>query len=441
MIKETKIITLFLFVPILFLFQTSCATTGKYNVTYTPIFLTDTAINSLTPSNTIIQPTLNEPEIINAWNTQEKIKSPMRTPIEKPDLSSYPFASEKDGNIYFHKNRSEIIQLTKSGKDRMPILSHDGKRIAFLRGGSNYGYIINSDGSNLQMVISNETQIIGSIVFMEFIPGTYDLLINSFLCESTLTELYDYENCTIGIYKVNTSIKEISIIKNNIIGNVMGTSDKIYSISPNGELVAISSEGSISVYSINTQHNIIIYENILSYPITRGDEYYPRQYWFPDSTGIIIIIPGENEYNSLDVHPQIYKVFKYKLGENEAHYISLNQYIIYNYYWHNWCVSPDRNWILFSGNTTGDPIQPIRDYLGSLLDGNTTEFMNYHDDCRWSSDSKHWTFLGDEIIWSIDKHPFPIGGSFLQWVTNKQYYYYRSEGLAYEDWQYFIGSY
>ena len=81
----------------------------------------------------------------------------------------------KKGNIYYCPSDKEKIQLTKSGKDRYPVLSPNGKKIVFIRKSSEKAYlsvegedyntpeglladqiwIVDSDGKNEKMLVKD----------------------------------------------------------------------------------------------------------------------------------------------------------------------------------------------------------------------------------------------------------------------------------------------
>jgi hypothetical protein len=215
----------------------------------------------------------------------------------------------------------------------------------------------------------------------------------------------------------------------NVVGNLSGTHGRSFEVSPNGMYVSVAGSGHIDIYTFSSGHFKIARQNAFSYYITPPDEYLPKQYWFPDSSELIIIRAVDNESNDPSTPPALYDAIRYTVNDEKTTKISLDKFILWDKQYDNWCISPDRNWMLFAGNNTGDRRDESLYYLGNLTNGQTRLYtfdlgplLSF---CKWSPDSKHFSFtnmLG--LIGSVDGSlPVPVGGSFLEWIDATHYYY------------------
>jgi len=322
--------------------------------------------------------------------------------------------------------------LTDSGKDRDPILSADGQKIVFFRAESiDKMYSINSDGSKEKAVVTGKTSILiekGEIKSPAFVPGKHLVLFNTYLC-SLSKGLYVYPECVIGLYGIDADTREINKVVENINGN--SQRDRNFEISPDGKFVSVAGAGSINIYSLSSEGFKIAYSKIMTYYVTSNSEYLPRQYWRSDSSGVIIIRAVDGEGNDPTGSPFFYEVYHYEIGEEQAVQLKLDKFLMHDYRLDTWCISPDRNWILFAGNQTGDERDySLIYYLGNLTNGHTVQtFTPYRWflDCKWSPDSRHFSSTFEDnmpgLIGSIDSPPIPVGGSFVEWIDSTHYYY------------------
>jgi hypothetical protein len=402
-----------------------------------------TASETYTPSLTITpdSPTpLLDRQIFDAWQTQVAQATPIRTPVVPTYSPKYPLVYVKDGNLYFQSSKDQSLQLTKDGKvyqqannsgeiERNAILSEDNQIIVFFRGKTgNDMYSIYSDGSQERALVTSRTTLLtgkGDIYTPHFVPGTHLLLFNTYLCEPK-KGLYDYADCTIDLYSIDTDTGKINDVVRNINGNSMSMWEVDYAISPNGEYVAMAGDGHVNIYQRAASHFQIAFPNVLSYPITLGDEYVARQYWLPDSSGLIIIAAADGQANEPATPPAYYVAYRYTIGNKQAVPISMSNPILWNNQHDDWCLSPDMNWILYTSNESGDFKDNYQYYLENLRDGRTQVFTPWWDlfSCEWSPDSRHFAFTNTPaVIVSIDGQPVPIGGYFGGWIDATHYYY------------------
>jgi dipeptidyl aminopeptidase/acylaminoacyl peptidase len=248
---------------------------------------------------------------------------------------------------------------------------------------------------------------------------------NTYLCGQK-KGLYDYADCKIGVYSIDVDMGKINPIAENISGNSMWNCN--FEISPDGKYVSVSGAGQINIYFLSSGNFKVAYPNMLTYYVTTSDEYLPKQYWLTDSSGLIIIVAAEHESNEPATPPALYVAFRYSIGDKQAVQIPFDKFIMWDFQSDTWCISPDRNWILFAGNDTGDRRDASLYYLGNLTDGHTqaysiTDWPLYF--CKWSPDSRHFAFTNTiGFIGSVDGSlPIPVGGHFLEWIDSSHYYY------------------
>jgi hypothetical protein len=332
--------------------------------------------------------------MMDSWLTQVAIATPIRTPVSQVNWN----------------------KLSKSGS-----ISDDGQVIVFHRDEAIYA--TNADGNDERLIVDSKslpTLGQGEITALTFKPNSHFLLFNTYLCNPRPNgPSYNAPDCTVGIYGVDTDSGDVAQIIAGLSGNTMH--NRNFEISPDGQYISVASSGQINIY----RGRDIYYQNAIVYNITRPDEYLPRQFWLPDSSGILAIVATDG-YNEPGTPPWSYAVYRYKLGETAVE-IPFNIPIVRTQ-GDTSCVSPDRNWILFAG-TGGGQLSNIWSYLGSLNNGQIQAFeedgwLLY--DCQWSPDSRHFvstrnafTFIG-----SIDGSlPTPVGGHFLGWIDNTHYYY------------------
>ncbi len=375
--------------------------------------------------------------------TQNAVSTPIRTPVASEQAGKYPKVYAKDGNLYFQSNANQVTKLTNSGKDRDPLLSDDEEKIVFYRGEADDNvYSINNDGSDEQLIIASKFLPRlgqGEIKALTVVPNAHSLLFNTYLCNPRpLGPSYNAPDCTVGIYSVNLDSGEIRNIVGGLSGNTM--QERNFEISPDGHFISVAASGHIDIYGFSQ----LIYPDAISYPRTKPDEFLPKQYWLPDSSGLIVIV-ATDPYNEPGTPPATYAAYRYILGD-KANLIPFDKFIIWNVQAPDWCISPDRNWILFAGTDSGDRRDVGLHYLGNLTDGHTQAYKpaNWHlHDCHWSPDSKH--FVADRsstitFIGSVDGSlPIPVSGYFLEWIDNTHYYYVTIDGNKTDTIKTYIG--
>jgi hypothetical protein len=168
----------------------------------------------------------------------------------------------------------------------------------------------------------------------------------------------------------------------------------------------------------------VIYRNIMKYARSRPFELYPRMFWLLDSSGLIMALPNEIEYDGVwaSGDPD-YVIWKYTFINNLATQIPLNPAPT----WFSMdcsdviSVSPNGDWVVYHTNN-------YQVYQGNLVDGSANLYLPYMYclPARWSSDNIHFINGGNPdqtVLGTVNKPPASIPGYFLGWIDAKRFIY------------------
>src|SRR6266508_391556 len=244
-------------------------------------------IATTVPSATSVMATLTTPPTISITTT------PL---LATSALDPLRMAYVVRGNLYLQDGDKSPLQLTHSGQDAIPLLSDDGEKVIFYRGklnDNNNVYSVDHDGSQEKALITNDwLSALGSgtkVGPLVFVPGTHQLLFNTYLCPEDLSL-----GCTNGLFLGDVDTGEIrQILAPSLDGHLPFGGDLQwrgnFSVSPDGKLLSVASAGHIDILDIAGN---VIYPSILTYIRSTPIELFPRIYWLPDSTGLIIALPA-----------------------------------------------------------------------------------------------------------------------------------------------------
>lgn len=377
--------------------------------TFTPITDGPTLLPTYTPfaAPTLDPSSYQTPTIppFDVWLTQDAFATPIRTPVTPVWVESLHYGSDDGQKIVFYQDEH-----------------HENV------------YSANADESNRQLIIKSKSLPIlgqGEVKALTFIPKTHILLFNTYLCNPRpVGPSYNAVDCTVSIYSVNTDTGKINEILAGLSGDIM--QDRNFEVSPDGKYMSVANSGHIDIYYLSYSDSgpadgDMFHQNAIVYWRTRPDEYLPRQYWLPDSSGLIAVV-ATSGYNEPGTPPAIYAAFRYSLGDTTIQ-IPLDKFMTWGIYGPNaWSISPDRNWIFFAGNDSGDRRNQTSNYIGNLNNGHTQLYepgvwiMEY---LKWSPDSKHFAFSNSiGFIGCVDGSFVPVGGSFVEWIDSTHYYYF-----------------
>lgn len=412
-------------------------------VTTTPTVKLPTTTPTLPLPTQTSTPLVNQ-QMIDSWLTQIAIATPIRTPVSQAHTNKSGVYGNESG-LYFQSENGELTQLTRNKQDNGAILSDDGQVIVFYRGGENDAvYAVNANGSNERLIIESKslpTLGQGEITALTFKPNSHYLLFNTYLCNPTKNRpSYNATDCTVSVYVMDVDRSEIVGFLSGLSGNTM--QNRNFEISPDGMFVSVANSGHIDIYANNLADSNMVYQNAITYWRTRPDEYLPRQYWLPDSSGLIAIVAEEGQTNGPADPAALYVAYRYILGDTMSK-IPFDKTLTGDFMREPpSCVSPDRNWILFAGIDSDNLQGEVLHYLGNLNNGKTQAFEEFGMplDCQWSLDSKHFVSSMHNFIGSVDGSlPIPIGGYFLGWIDNTHYYYGTYENGKVESSKIYIG--
>ncbi|MFZ5882031.1 MAG: hypothetical protein ACOY0R_21885, partial [Chloroflexota bacterium] len=348
-------------------------------ITTLPTFTSVAPLPTLTPGNPTVLP------------VSTPISSPAPIPISTATeifpLDNLRMAYIVDGNLYVQNGSNPPQQLTDSGQDIYPMFSDDGEKIIFYRGKSqdkNSIFSINADGSHEQEIITKDwLDTLGTGTkagHLAFVPNTHQFLFNTYLCPT-----YDPSSnsgCTVGLFLIDSDTGKIKEILKPALGGYLhfdGDPQWLsnFSISPDGNLLSVAHDGQIDILDTDGK---TLHRGIVKYVSGTPYELYPKAYWFPDSSGLIIALPAKPENFS-------YTVWKYTFNDNAATQILLDPPPVWTHIESNdvISVSPNREWILYF-------TEDYKLYKGNLLDGNTDLLLPYgwFLPMQWNSDSTHF---------------------------------------------------
>lgn len=358
---------------------------------------------------------------------------PISTATEIFQLDNLRMAYMVDGNLYVQNGSSSPKQLSNSGEDISPMFSDVGEKIVFYRGkihDNNSIFSVNADGSQMQEIITTawlDTLGAGTKAgHLAFVPNTHLMIFNTYLCPDN-DDLSS--GCTVGLFLVDTDTGKLKeIVKPTLGGRLPIGGDALwirnFSISPDGKSLSIAHAGQIDIFDINGK---VIHHSIMTYSPGMPFELYPRVYWFPDSSGLIVALPAETEYvGPLWGGDPDYTIWRYIFDGNIATQIPLEPTPTWIHMLESndvLSVSPNREWVIYFAND-------CKLYKGNLLDGSTELLIPcwYFLPMQWSSDNKHFGSGSNPqaIIGSVDKPLGLLPGYFIDWIDAKRFIYFSS---------------
>ncbi len=385
-----------------------------------------TVVESMTQT-AVWQPTETIPP------TQTAMPTATPWPTENPgvplSLETLRMVYVKDGNLYIQNGSKAPAQLTRSGKDRAPIFSDDGQKLVFYRGyASDNVYSINADGTDEKLIVDSESLPVfgqGYVEFLTFRPSTHEVFFSTFLCESENTMYsYIFNYCTVSIFLVDADTGYVMTLVNALHGDV--GQGRNFEISPDGRFLSVAASGHIDIVYNIFNGRPDFFKDQLNFKRTIPNEYLPVQYWLPDSSGFIAVLPDDN-FNEPATPPHAYTVWRASPRDTNVQQIPLTHPIEFNSGC-NFSVSPDGNWIFYNSNNEGIPAS----YLGNLNTGSAQLYddvscpSTYESSPKWSPDSHYFAtkyLSGESIIGAVDGPPISIEGEFIQWIDASHYFY------------------
>jgi hypothetical protein len=365
-----------------------------------------------TPSETAA-PEATEKSIPASPNEQE--------PLPGLSMQDYLLAYTNEGNLWTLSPDGSSQQLSSSGNVVGVLLSDDRSLIVYVRQSFQPDLFevraINTDGSNDQPILTQDTldalyPLNGALHYltsqMEFIPGTHSLLFNT-------RAVFDGP----GLVK-NDDLFRLDVDTAELIQLIDRERAGDFTISPDGEKLAISRADSIAISSIDGSE---LRDGLVNFqPITTYSEYqyYPPLVWSPDSSRVGVFIPSSDPLADdpsgtvwivpVDGVPQSFPPISGQVFFPQSSGRSL--------------LSSDLQTIAFL--SSGD--QGQTDVLNlANVDGSNSRAYDRGDIqwFGWSPDGRHFAFRRDDIRFALgnpDANPQPLTeGRSLRWLTEELY--------------------
>lgn len=336
-------------------------------------------------------------------------------------IAGLEIAYVRDGDLWLWMDGIGAQQLTASGDVSDVRISDDGRIIAFTRGQEIWA--IRSDGSNQHLLVRDTylkslMQENGTIKLADFnwFPGKPMIYFSTYLESSDV----EYPQLRYDTHLVD--------VNNGSPTQWLGPGDggKL-SVSPNGNLVAVSSPDRIDLIDLQTSNR----KNLLTYPkiAVYETDFSPQVVWMPDSSGFKTVIPSQTENGvNLDQARFLYV----SLGGVVA---SLSIFDIVPLYESQLSISPDGGYVLYVW-TSADGQRELR-----LLDssGAMKAYRKSPQQIRalaWSPDSKRFFYsIGDNYavyMGGLDDYPVvDLDASWsAQWVSDQYYILQKGEAAG-----------
>ncbi len=250
-----------------------------------------------------------------------------------------------------------------------------------------------------------------------FVPGTHQLLFETFLCQSQ-----EFESpCSTTISLADTGTGEIrnladpglALQRNSIPRNVVA--------SPNGKMVALGTMDGVEILALDGS---VVRHNVLPYEPNTPTILFPSLFWLPDSSGLIVALPNTTYHSLADGDLSAHTVWHYTIGNNQTVEIPLDPTaMLYTFQ-----VSPDGHWIVYGGLANNNSV-----YLGNLEDGHVQAFgYAQQSSFSWSPGSKYFIYTDlRSTLGTIDDPPNPTLACYLmQWIDANHFTCFTAEEKA-----------
>jgi hypothetical protein len=191
-------------------------------------------------------------------------------------------------------------------------------------------------------------------------------------------------------------------------------------ISPEGNLVAIQASGHVDIVDIAGE---MIHPNLVTYIPSQPVALEPYVYWLPDSSGLLVLLPIESEYDFEG--PATFAAWRYPFDGRAPAQIPLDPPLTNA---GTISVSPDRNWLLYN---PWSELTVVSLNLADLREGNSQAYAPPGIAKGWSPNSKHFVYelVGQGLfLGSVGIKPISIGrGTFLGWIDAARFLYFEKE--------------
>jgi hypothetical protein len=359
---------------------------------------------------TVLQfPTIDAVEIfINGENLKEIIS--MADPAETGGLQ---VAFVKDGNVWLWQERGETAVLTQDDGVEEVNLSHDARKVAFVRGGSLW--VVNRDGSNERRLVGDDylaglSEDGGAAALYQFdwTPGAYTITFN------TRRELEGP-----GLL-LNDDLHRVDAITGEVTLLLAPGEGGQFTYSPGGEQIAVVTPGDISLVDAGggNRRQVLTYTPVVTYS---EYQYYARPWWAPDGRELLVVIPPADPLAQPLPATSIFRLFS---DGRPAHLVNtVEAMALFN----PPAISPDLALVAY--------LQPVGENESNLMIGllEGGEAVLYARNAQafdgWSPDSEQFIYTaadGTKQLGRSGMAPRPLPGSptavvDVRWVDGERF--------------------
>jgi hypothetical protein len=328
------------------------------------------------------------------------------------------------GNVWMIEGRNPPQQLTNSGFAEEVLISPDGQKIVFTRRLSTDDlaelWAINSDGSGetLLLSIDDMKSLYPStleskgfeIAQMAFLPGTHDLLFNTYKAFATVGAAM-----TDDLLRINTDSGDLArLLTPTNGGNI--------TISPDGDRIAIIQPDRIRLANPDgsgLSGDLITYPLVITYS---EFQYHAQPVWSRDSSAVGFAIPSADPLGETP-SGDLWRITKD--GSTVVKIATIPGDFYFTQVFSSTTLSPLLNRVAFTRETTTPNIREL--YIANV-DGtaetiyDTGEISWY----GWVPDGIHFVYsLSDPMvlqIGSLGEAPSSLAtGRDLQWINNRDF--------------------
>lgn len=284
-------------------------------------------------------------------------------------------------------------------------------------------YVVDAGGRQEQALVTQEVLLaLGygdatELRSLAFLPGSHRLLFNTHELDPLNVKTGDHD-------RRGAQANDDLLLADSDSGEVRpllapGEGGN-FRISPDGNLVAIQAQGHVEVVDIAGE---TIHPNLVTYIPSQPVALDPYVYWLPDSSGLLVLLPTESEYDREG--PARYTVWRYPLDGSASAQIPLDPPLTDA---GPIGVSPDRNWLLYNPLAEGTMASLN---LADLQEGSSQAYAPPGAAQGWSPDSKHFVYdlIGQGLfLGRVGDAPVSIGrGTFLGWIDAARFLYFEKE--------------
>jgi WD40 repeat protein len=339
-------------------------------------------------------------------------QTPLPDVLPKFPLDGYVVLFTRDGDLYFQDGENTPVRLTgfedkNAHSPHITLLSDDNQKVAIIRRYDSNVYSINTDGTQENIVISNDKMnAFGSgmkIGALRFVPHTHHLFFIAIQCETQ-----DGSPCPTSAFLADADTGKIKKLVDLglLFVNPYHDEYRHIKISPDGKMLAVGSSDGMDIFTMDGN---LIRDNILPFTPSATSIVYPSLFWLPDSSGLIMALPNTIYHGIADGDLPAHTIWHYMIDNNTTFQIQIDPSPMLD----TFQVSPDGNWIVYGGLPNDSSV-----YLGNLTDGHRQILGNaYQVYFSWGPDSKYFIATSAEsVLGVIDTPILTPTCRFNQWV-------------------------